>query len=236
MLSNEEKRKYIRQIMMPEIRLKGQEQMKAARVAIVGCGGLGCPALLYLASAGVGTIGVIDFDTVNITNLHRQVLFGNHDVGQKKADVAKKKLALMHPEVQIVVHDAMLDESNADELLKDYDIVIDGCDNFATRYVVNDTCVRLAKTLVYASILGFEGQLAVFNFKGSKNLRDIFPDPPDPGDVPDCSENGVLATIPGIMGTFLANECLKVILQKDVLVNKFAVLNCSTMQFTILDY
>ncbi len=236
MLSQIEKRKYIKQIMMPEIGLAGQEKIRNSKVAIVGCGGLGCPTLLYLASAGVGKIGIIDFDSVSITNLHRQILFGNNDVGQKKVAVAENKIKLLHPEVNIIKHDLMLDDKNADEILKEYDIVIDGCDNFETRYIVNDFCVKFKKPLVYASILGFEGQLAVFNFKGSKNLRDIFPEPPNTEDVPDCSENGVLATIPGIMGTMMANECLKIILDKSTLFNKLAILNCMNLNLSVLNF
>lgn len=236
MLSNEEKRKYIKQIMLPELGLKGQEKIRNAKVAIVGCGGLGCPALLYLAAAGVGTIGTIDFDTVGITNLHRQILFGNEDVGKKKIDVAIAKLNAMHPEVKIIPHDVMLDESNAETIFKNYDIVVDGCDNFLTRYIVNDACVKLNKPLVYGSILGFEGQVATFNYNGSKHLRNLFPEPPNAEDVPDCSENGVLATIPGIIGTIMANETLKVILEKGVPVNKLTLINCSNLSINVLNY
>jgi adenylyltransferase/sulfurtransferase len=236
MLSAEGKRKYIRQIMMHEIGTEGQLKIRKARIAIVGCGGLGCPTLLYLASAGVGAIGIIDFDTVSITNLHRQILFGNNDVGEKKINVAKRKISALHPEVEIIQHDVMIDDSNAEEIFREYDIVIDGCDNFQTRYIVNDACVKLGKPLVYGSILGFEGQLAVFNYLNSKNLRDLFPEPPNPEDVPDCSENGVLATVPGIVGTLLANECLKLILEKEVLQNKFCILNTMDMELAVLDY
>jgi molybdopterin-synthase adenylyltransferase len=236
MLSAEEKRKYIKQIMIADIGISGQEKIRKAKIAIVGCGGLGCPSLLYLASSGVGTIGIIDFDTVSITNLHRQILFGNSDVGKKKIDVACEKITAMHPEVNIIRHDLMLNEENAEMVLSDYDIVVDGCDNFLTRYIVNDTCVKLNIPLIYGSILGYEGQISVFNFKGSKNLRDLFPEPPNPEDVPDCSENGVLATIPGIIGTMLANETLKLILEKEVLQNKFLILNCIAMELVILEF
>jgi molybdopterin-synthase adenylyltransferase len=236
MLSKEEKRKYIKQIMISDIGLSGQEKIRNAKVAIVGCGGLGCPALLYLAAAGVGTIGIIDFDTVSITNLHRQILFGNNDVGKKKINVACEKINAMHPEVNIIRHDLMLNDENAEMILSNYDLIIDGCDNFLTRYIVNDTCVKLNIPLVYGSILGYEGQISVFNFKGSKNLRDLFPEPPNPEDVPDCSENGVLATIPGIIGTMLANETLKVILDKEVLQNKFLIINCIEMELAILEF
>ena len=235
MLSPEEKRKYIKQIMIPEIGLQGQEKIRNTKVVIVGCGGLGCPTLLYLASAGIGTIGLVDFDTVNITNLHRQVLFGNEDVGQTKIDVAEKKINALHPEVKIIKHAVMLDEKNVENILLNYNIIIDGCDNFETRYIVNDACVKLNKPLVYGSILGFEGQLAVFNLNGSKNLRNIFPEPPNTEDVPDCSENGVLATVPGILGTMMANECLKIILGKCDLKNKFVIINCLDLHISTIN-
>jgi molybdopterin-synthase adenylyltransferase len=230
MLSTEEKRKYVRQIIVPQIGAAGQEKIRKARVALVGCGGLGCPALLYLAASGIGKIGLIDFDTVSITNLHRQVLFGNEDVGKKKVHTAIAKLKVMHPEVHFAAHDVVLDGTNAAEILDQYDIVLDGCDNFATRYIVNDVCVKHAKPLVYASILGFQGQLAVFNHGNGKNLRDLFPEPPDAGDVPDCSENGVMPTVPGIMGTMMANECLKVILDMAEVSGWFMLLDAATLE------
>lgn len=236
MLSPEEKRKYIRQVMIPEVGITGQEKIRSAKVAIIGCGGLGCPVLLYLASAGVGTIGLVDFDTISISNLHRQVVYGNKDVGKKKTEVAKEKILEMHPEVDVVTHDEMINLSNAESILSDYDIVVDGCDNFETRYVVNDACVKLNKPLVYGSILGFEGQVAIFNLNKSKNLRDLFPEPPNPEDVPDCSENGVLATVPGIVGTIMANECIKVILGKSTLSDKFLLFNCLEPELNLLHY
>lgn len=236
MLSNEEKRKYIKQIMLSEIGISGQERIRNAKVAVVGCGGLGCPVLLYLASAGVGTIGLIDFDTVSITNLHRQVLYGNADVGKKKVKVAGEKIGLMHPEVKLIEHDVMINEENAESIFAKYDIVIDGCDNFETRYVVNDTCLKIGKPLIYGSILGFQGQLALFNYKEGKNLRDLFPEPPNAEDVPDCSENGVLATVPGIIGTFMANECLKAILELSELKNQFVLIDCRDLKMNIIHY
>lgn len=236
MLSAEEKRKYIKQIMVPEIGLSGQEKIRNTKVAIVGCGGLGCPTLLYLAASGVGTIGIIDFDTVSITNIHRQIIFGNNDVGKKKIEIAKEKINALHPEVNLICYDVMLDETNAESILQNYDIVIDGCDNFLTRYVVNDACVKLNIPLVYGSILNFEGQLAVFCLNKSQNLRNLFPEPPNSEDVPDCSENGVLATVPGIMGTLMANECLKIILGKSNMRNKFTLVNCLTLETSLLNY
>jgi adenylyltransferase/sulfurtransferase len=236
MLTKEEKRKYIKQIMLSDVGSIGQEKIRSAKVAIVGCGGLGCPTLLYLSAAGIGTIGIIDFDTVNITNLHRQILFGNKDVGNKKVQVAKEKINAMHPEVNIIIHDEMIQEKNATELLSVYDIVIDGCDNFETRYIVNDACVLLGKSLIYGSIFAHEGQMALFNVQGSKNLRDIFPEAPNAEDVPDCSENGVLGTVPGIIGNLMANECLKLILELSTLQNKFLLIDTKTLSMNIFQY
>jgi molybdopterin-synthase adenylyltransferase len=236
MLDSEEKRKYLRQIIVPEIGMVGQEKLKNARVALVGCGGIGCPVLLYLASAGVGNIGIIDFDTVHITNIHRQILYGTTDVGRKKTEVAEQKIHALHPDINITIHDTMLDDNNANAIISEYDVVVDGSDNFLTRYIVNDACVELGKPLVYASILGFEGQLALFNYKGSKHLRDLFPEPPAPEEVPDCSENGVLATVPGTMGLLAANACIQVILGSSNAGNKLFILNCSELDLKVLNF
>lgn len=236
MLSKEEKHTYIRQIMLNEIGLEGQLKLKQTKVAVVGAGGLGCPVLMYLASCGIGTIGIIDFDTVDRTNLHRQVLYGSNDVGKKKALAAAERLTSFYPEINFTVHDVMLNESNVQEIFTNYDLVVDGCDNFATRYIVNDACVQLNIPLVYGSILGFEGQLAVFNYEGSKNLRDIFPESPNPEDVPDCSENGVLGIVPGLLGTMMANEVLKAVLGLPVLQNKLLLYNSLNTSITLLKY
>lgn len=236
MLSKEEKHTYIRQIMLNEIGLEGQLKLKQTKVAVVGAGGLGCPVLMYLASCGIGTIGIIDFDTVDRTNLHRQVLYGSNDVGKKKALTAAERLTSFYPEINFNVHDIMLNESNVLEIFSNYDLVVDGCDNFATRYVVNDACVQLNVPLVYGSILGFEGQLAVFNYEGSKNLRNIFPESPNPEDVPDCSENGVLGIVPGLLGTMMANEVLKAVLGLPVLQNKLLLYNSLNTSITLLKY
>jgi molybdopterin-synthase adenylyltransferase len=210
--SKEELLRYNRQMMLPELGLKGQEKLKAAKVLFVGAGGLGCPALQYLNAAGIGNIGIIDFDRVEIHNLHRQILFNAEDVGRAKAEAAAEKLRRQNPFTQISVYNEMLEERNAEKLIGEYDLVIDGSDNFMTRYLVNDICVKLGKPLVYGSILGFEGQLALFNYKGGKNLRDIFPLPPDPSDVPNCDENGVLGMVPGIIGTSMALLAVEVLL------------------------
>jgi adenylyltransferase/sulfurtransferase len=236
MLSKEEKHTYIRQIMLNEIGLEGQLKLKQTKVAVVGAGGLGCPVLMYLASCGIGTIGIIDFDTVDRTNLHRQVLYGSNDVGKKKALAAAERLTSFYPEINFTVHNVMLNESNVQEIFANYDLVVDGCDNFATRYVVNDACVQLNIPLVYGSILGFEGQLAVFNCEGSKNLRDIFPESPNPEDVLDCSENGVLGIVPGLLGTMMANEVLKAVLGLPVLQNKLLLYNSLNTSITLLKY
>ncbi|MCD6018864.1 MAG: UBA/THIF-type binding protein [Bacteroidetes bacterium] len=219
MLSKEEFKRYQKQIMLDDIGINGQIKLKQSKVAVIGAGGLGCPVLQYLTAVGVGTIGVIDFDTVEESNLHRQVLYSSTDIGQLKVEVAVQKLSKQNSFVTHIVHKILLNEENAASILSQYDIVVDGCDNFATRYIVNDCCVKLNKPLVYGSILGYEGQLAVFNYKASKNLRDIFPEEPNAEDVPNCSENGVMGTVPGIIGSMMAQETIQVILEKPSLIN-----------------
>ncbi len=226
MLSKEEMKRYMKQVMLDDIGINGQIKLKQAKVAVVGAGGLGCPVLQYLGAMGVGTIGVIDFDVVDESNLHRQVLYTSEDVGKKKVDIAIERVSKQNPFITLIKHDVMLNESNARDIFKDYDFVIDGCDNFMTRYVVNDVCVELNKPLVYGSILGYEGQLAVFNYKGSKNLRDIFPDQPNPEDVPSCSENGVLGVVPGIIGNMMAQEAVNVVMGTPTLLNSLSLVNC----------
>ncbi|MEW6468508.1 MAG: HesA/MoeB/ThiF family protein [Bacteroidota bacterium] len=212
--SKDELIRYSRQLMLGEIGIAGQQKIRAAKVLVVGAGGLGCPLLQYLCGAGVGAIGIVDFDTVELHNLHRQILYGSNDVGKPKAAVAAEKLKSQNPHVQLNVHETMLDEKNAEDIISAYDIVADGSDNFMTRYLVNDACVKLNKPLVYGSIFRFEGQLAVFNYKGGSNLRDIYPQPPDPEEVPNCSETGVLGMVPGIIGTYMALNVIQVILGK----------------------
>ncbi len=226
MLSKEEMKRYMKQVMLDDIGINGQIKLKQAKVAVVGAGGLGCPVLQYLGAMGVGTIGVIDFDVVDESNLHRQVLYTSEDVGKKKVDVAIERVSKQNPFITLIKHDVLLDENNAMSIFKNYDIVIDGCDNFMTRYVVNDICVELKKPLVYGSILGYEGQLAVFNYNGSKNLRDIFPEAPNAEDVPSCSENGVLGVVPGIIGNMMAQEAVNVILGTPTLLNTLSLVNC----------
>lgn len=228
----EEIQRYSRQYMLEEIGVEGQIKIKQAKVLVVGAGGLGCPVLQYLGAAGVGTLGIIDFDKVEIHNLHRQILFNAGDIGKPKAPTAAQKINAANPNVSCIVFNELLQESNAANIISQFDIVVDGSDNFLTRYLVNDVCVQLDKPLVYGSILKFEGQLAVFNYKGSKNLRDIYPEPPNSEDVPSCDENGVMGFVPGIIGVYMAAATIQLILEKynnDGLLlfnfNEFSILN-----------
>lgn len=208
--------RYQRQVILKEIGTEGQDKLFKSKVLVVGAGGLGCPALQYLAAAGVGTIGIVDFDIVELSNLHRQTLFNIDDIGKAKAGVAAKKLEEFNPGIQLIVHNTKLENANALEILLNYDIVIDGSDNFSTRYLVNDACVLLNKPLVYGAILLYEGQVGVFNVKDKSdgtqtNYRDVFPTAPLPSTVPSCSEAGVLGVLPGIIGTMQAAEAIKLI-------------------------
>lgn len=223
-------------MILPEIGIKGQEKLSSAKVLVIGAGGLGCPALLYLSAAGIGTIGVIDFDVVELHNLHRQILYSTDDVGKPKALIAAEKLKKQNPHSNILIFNEMLSETNAEKIISQFDIVVDGSDNFLTRYLVNDTCVKLNIPLVYGSILKFEGQVAVFNCKGSKNLRDIFPEPPNAEDVPNCDENGVLGTLPGIIATMMAQETLKLILGMEVLKNQLLIFDTRNWGLTKLAF
>jgi adenylyltransferase/sulfurtransferase len=236
MLSKEEFKRYQKQIMVDDIGINGQIKLKQSKVAVIGAGGLGCPVLQYLTSVGVGTIGIIDFDTVEVSNLHRQVLYTSEDIGKLKVEIASKKLSLQNPFIKLIPHAVLLNEENAESILSQYDIVVDGCDNFATRYIVNDVCVKLNKPLVYGSILGYEGQLAVFNYKNSKNLRDLFPEPPNAEDVPNCSENGVLGTVPAIIGSMLAQETIHVILERPSLINTLFIYSTDTNKQKRISY
>lgn len=234
--TKEELIRYSRQMMLPEIKLKGQQKIKDAKVLVVGAGGLGCPTLQYLSAAGLGTIGIIDFDKIELHNLHRQILYSTEDVGKPKAVTAAEKLKKQNPHTAFIVFNELLNEMNASAIISQFDMVVDGSDNFLTRYLVNDTCVKLNKVLIYGSIFKFEGQLAVFNYKGSKNLRDIYPEPPNPEDVPNCDENGVLGTLPGIIATMMANETLKIILEMPVLKNQLLIFDTINWNFTKLEF
>lgn len=214
--SSEELARYNRHIIIPEFGLAGQQKLKAAKVLVVGSGGLGSPVLLYLAAAGIGTIGIVDFDVVDDSNLQRQVLFGVNEIGKSKVEAAKERLQALNPHIKFVLYNTQLTSQNALDIIKDYDVVADGTDNFPTRYLVNDACVLLGKPNVYASIFQFEGQVSVFNYKHANgefgpNYRDLYPTPPPPGLVPSCAEGGVLGVLPGIIGSLQALEVIKVV-------------------------
>ncbi|MFW0739545.1 HesA/MoeB/ThiF family protein [Flavobacterium sp. T12S277] len=228
--------RYNRQTILPEIGDEGQEKLKKARVLVIGAGGLGCPILQYIATAGVGYIGIMDFDTIEIHNLHRQILYTENEIGKLKAIVAKEVVSELNPLIKAEAIVEKLTPENAAQIIEQYDIVVDGSDNFTTRYLVNDTCVALQKPLVYGSILNFEGQVAVFNHKGSKNLRDLFPEMPDPKDVPNCNLNGVLGTLPGIIGTMMAHETLKLILELPTLNNELVLFNTLNWNFMKINF
>lgn len=216
MLSSAELIRYSRQILLPDLKREGQEKLSRAKVLVIGAGGLGSPVLYYLTAAGVGTIGILDFDVVSISNLQRQILYGSSDVDQPKTIKAQQRLTDLNPHVNFNVHNSAITSVNAMEIIAHYDVVVDGSDNLPTRYLVNDACVLLGKTLIYGAIFQFEGQVSVFNqlhADGSRgpNYRDLFPEPPPPEMVPSCSEGGVLGVLPGIIGSMQANETIKVI-------------------------
>ena len=228
--------RYNRQMMLPEIGDSGQEKLKKAKVLVIGAGGLGCPILQYMATAGVGTIGIVDFDKIELHNLHRQILYTEQQVGKSKALTAQSVLETLNPLIHVIAFEEKLTVENAAKIIMDFDIVVDGCDNFETRYLVNDTCVKLGKSLIYGSILKFEGQMAVFNHNGNKNLRDLFPEPPNPKDVPNCNFNGVLGTLPGMIGTMMAHETLKLIMDLPTLENELVLYNTLDWSFTKLKF
>jgi sulfur-carrier protein adenylyltransferase/sulfurtransferase len=211
-LTNEEILRYSRHLIMPEVGMEGQLKLKAARVLLIGTGGLGAPLGLYLTAAGVGHIGLVDFDVVDFTNLQRQVTFGASDVGKPKTEAARARLKNLNPDVQIATYETKLTSENALEIFKDYDVVVDGTDNFPTRYLVNDACILLGKPNVYGSIFRFEGQVTVFGMPDGPCYRCLYPEPPPPGLVPSCAEGGVLGVLPGIVGSLQALETIKLII------------------------
>jgi molybdopterin/thiamine biosynthesis adenylyltransferase/rhodanese-related sulfurtransferase len=211
-LSNDEIARYSRHLILPEVGMEGQQKLKAAKVLCVGTGGLGAPLALYLAAAGVGTIGLVDFDTVDASNLQRQIIHSTATVGKLKVDSAEIMLKGLNPHLNVVKHNTMLTSANALEILKDYDVIADGTDNFQTRYLVNDACVLLGKPNAYASIYRFEGQASVFGTKEGPCYRCLYPEPPPPGLVPSCAEGGVLGILPGLLGVIQATETIKLIL------------------------
>ncbi|MBI3568694.1 MAG: molybdopterin-synthase adenylyltransferase MoeB [Gemmatimonadetes bacterium] len=231
-LTPDELSRYSRHITLPDVGLDGQRRIKAARVLIVGAGGLGSPTALYLAAAGVGTIGLVDFDVVDVTNLQRQLLHGTRDVGRAKLDSAIDRLRDVNPHVHVEPHHTRLTSANALEIMRAYDIVIDGTDNFATRYLTNDACVLLGKPNVYGSIFRFEGQASLFATPDGPCYRCLYPEPPPPGMVPSCAEGGVLGVLPGLVGTIQATEALKLILGVgESLAGRLLLIDTLTMQF-----
>ncbi|MGE5278722.1 MAG: molybdopterin-synthase adenylyltransferase MoeB [Acidobacteriota bacterium] len=231
-LSNEEIRRYARHLIMPEVGLEGQKKLKAARVLAVGAGGLGSPLAVYLAAAGVGTIGLVDFDVVDDSNLHRQILFGTSDVGKPKLAAAVRRLKDMNPNVEVVPFERRLTSDNALEIVRDFDIVADGTDNFPTRYLVNDACVLTGKPNVYASIFRFEGQASVFWAKKGPCYRCVYAEPPPPGAVPSCAEGGVLGILPGLLGVIQATETIKLALGSgDPLIGRLLLVDALSMKF-----
>lgn len=231
-LSQDDYQRYSRHIILPEVGLDGQKRIKAASVLCIGSGGLGSPLLLYLAAAGVGRIGLVDFDIVDTSNLQRQIIHGTSWIGKPKIESAKHSILEINPFCQVDLYETQISSSNALEIIEPYDVIIDGTDNFPTRYLTNDACVLLNKPNVYGSIFRFEGQATVFNYEGGPNYRDLYPEPPPPGMVPSCSEGGVLGVLPGIVGTIQATEALKIILgAPNTLSGRLLLFNAWEMKF-----
>ena len=231
-LTKDEFKRYSRHLILPEVGLDGQKRLKAASVLLIGAGGLGSPLALYLAAAGVGRLGIVDFDVVDFSNLQRQILHSTNDVGKSKLQSAKEKLVAMNPHVNVVTHDAALSSENALELFAPYDIIVDGTDNFPTRYLVNDACVLLGKPNAYGSIFRFEGQASVFATKEGPCYRCLYPEPPPPGLVPSCAEGGVLGVLPGVVGCIQATETIKLILGAgEPLIGRFLIFDALRMKF-----
>jgi len=231
-LTNEEILRYSRHLIMPEVGMEGQLKLKSARVLLIGTGGLGAPLGLYLTAAGVGHIGLVDFDVVDFTNLQRQVTFGTSDVGKPKTEAASARLTNLNPDVKISSYETKLTSENALELFKDYDIIVDGTDNFPTRYLVNDACILLGKPNVYGSIFRFEGQVTVFGMPDGPCYRCLYPEPPPPGLVPSCAEGGVLGVLPGIVGSLQALETIKLIIGRgESLAGRLVLFDALAMKF-----
>ena len=234
-LSQDEMRRYGRHLIMPEVGLGGQKKLKAGKVLVIGTGGLGSPLSLYLAAAGVGRLGLVDFDQVDASNLQRQVLYSVRDVGRPKLEAAKDRILELNPNVKVDSYEMKLTSENAMSIIKEYDVVVDGTDNFPTRYLVNDACVLLGKPNVYGSIFRFEGQISVFDASRGPCYRCLYPEPPPPGLVPSCAEGGVLGILPGVVGTLQATETIKILLGKgDSLVGRLLLFDALQMQFTEL--
>lgn len=228
--------RYSRQIFIEEIGLEGQRKIINAKVLVIGAGGLGSPIIQYLAAAGVGTLGVVDFDEVELHNLNRQIIHNENSVGKLKVKSAEEFVKKLNHQVKFIGIQQKIDESNAGGIISQFDIIIDGSDNFKTRYLVNDICVKLKKPLVYGSILGFSGQVAIFNCNGSKNLRDLFPEPPFDENLPDCDSLGVLGTLPGIVGSMMADFTLKLITDLSLPLNKITLIDTLNWRFQTIDF
>ena len=231
-LTTDDLARYSRHLILPEVGMEGQRKLKAAKVLCVGTGGLGSPMAFYLAAAGIGTLGLVDFDVVDASNLQRQIIHSTKDIGRKKLDSAAEKLIALNPALNVVKHEIMLSSANALDILKDYDIVADGTDNFPTRYLVNDACVLLGKPNVYGSIFRFEGQASVFATKEGPCYRCLYPEPPPPGLVPSCAEGGVLGILPGLVGVMQATEVIKLILGNgEPLIGRLLLVDALNMRF-----
>ena len=231
-LTTDDLSRYSRHLILPEVGMEGQQKLKAAKVLCVGTGGLGSPLAFYLAAAGVGTLGLVDFDVVDASNLQRQIIHSTKDIGRKKLDSAAEKLTALNPALNVVKHETMLSSANALEIIKDYDIVADGTDNFPTRYLVNDACVILGKPNAYGSIFRFEGQASVFAAEEGPCYRCLYPEPPPPGLVPSCAEGGVLGILPGLVGVIQATEVIKLILGKgSPLIGRLMLVDALNMRF-----
>jgi sulfur-carrier protein adenylyltransferase/sulfurtransferase len=236
-LSPEEILRYSRHLIIPEVGVEGQRRLKDARILMVGAGGLGSPIALYLAAAGVGRLGIVEFDVVDVTNLQRQVLHGTKDVGRPKLDSARDRIRDVNPHVEVVPHEARLTSENALEIIREYDLVVDGTDNFATRYLVNDACVLLRKPNVYGSIFRFEGQVSIFWGAKGPCYRCLFPEPPPPGSVPACAEAGILGALTGVLGSLMALEVIREIVGfGEGLVGRLVMFDARSMRFETLQY
>ena len=231
-LTKDDFKRYSRHLILPEVGVEGQRKLKGAKILCIGAGGLGSPVALYLAAAGVGTIGIVDFDVVDFSNLQRQILHTTNDVGRPKLESAKDKLLAINPGINVILHNTALSSENALEIFKPYDIVVDGTDNFPTRYLVNDACVLLGKPNAYGSIFRFEGQASVFATKEGPCYRCLYPEPPPPGLVPSCAEGGVLGVLPGVMGCIQATETIKLIIGAgEPLIGRFLIFDALKMKF-----
>lgn len=237
MLNAAEEKRYVRHLILPEIGEVGQHKLKQAKVLVIGAGGLGCPVLQYLAAAGIGALGIVDNDLVDESNLQRQILFSAADVGKPKAEAAEERLVQQNPLVTYQTHKLRLSSENALKIIARYDLVVDGSDNFPTRYLVNDACVMLRKPLVFGSIFKFDGQVSVFNYQGGPTYRCLYPEPPSAEEMPNCAETGVLGVLPGICGTWMASEVIKIVCGiGDVLSGKLFSFNALTAQADVFQF